>query len=93
VKRGDAVVFNFPAGDTVIHADGFESAVPYYEIKRKDQAGSKFIIMQGQINASRTGRDTGLIKKFFQCCSYRRIKTDNFIKRCVAIAGDTIKVD
>ena len=26
VKRGDAVVFNFPAGDTVIHADGFESA-------------------------------------------------------------------
>ena len=35
VKRGDVVVFNFPAGDTVIHADNFESANPYYEIKRR----------------------------------------------------------
>ena len=34
-KRGDVVVFNFPAGDTVIHAEGFESANPYYDIKRK----------------------------------------------------------
>lgn len=30
-KRGDVVVFNFPAGDTVIHAKGFESAKPYYD--------------------------------------------------------------
>ncbi|HRF20472.1 MAG TPA: S26 family signal peptidase, partial [Chitinophagaceae bacterium] len=31
VKRGDAVVFNFPEGDTVYHAAGFESANPYYD--------------------------------------------------------------
>ena len=36
-KRGDVVVFNFPAGDTVIHAEGFESADPYYDIKRRWQ--------------------------------------------------------
>ncbi|HEY0752064.1 MAG TPA: signal peptidase I, partial [Chitinophagaceae bacterium] len=34
VKRGDVVVFNFPAGDTVINADGFQSLRPYYDIKR-----------------------------------------------------------
>src|SRR5436190_7073487 len=38
-KKGDVVVFNFPAGDTVIHAFGFESAIPYYDIKRKDAMG------------------------------------------------------
>ena len=40
-KRSDVVVFNFPAGDTVIHAEGFESARPYYDIKRSALLGSR----------------------------------------------------
>src|SRR6516164_7018992 len=31
VKRNDVVVFNFPAGDTVINRDEFQSAKPYYD--------------------------------------------------------------
>src|SRR5690606_7181248 len=39
-KRGDVVVFNFPAGDTVIHAEGYESLRPYYDVKRDAAMGS-----------------------------------------------------
>src|SRR5438270_1149746 len=34
VKRADVVVFNFPAGDTVINLPDFQSAVPYYDVIR-----------------------------------------------------------
>ena len=79
-KRGDVVVFNFPAGDTVIHAEGFESAYPYYDIKRKAAAGS---------------RDDQMIladPQNFPIAVHPVDKTDNYIKRCVGVAGDTLEV-
>ncbi|MFC0775649.1 signal peptidase I [Terrimonas alba] len=79
-KRGDVVVFNFPAGDTVIHAEGFESAYPYYDIKRKAAAGS---------------RDDQMIladPQNFPITVHPVDKTDNYIKRCVGVAGDTLEV-
>ncbi|WP_276502171.1 S26 family signal peptidase [Terrimonas pollutisoli] len=79
-KRGDVVVFNFPAGDTVIHAEGFESAYPYYDIKRKAAAGS---------------RDDQMIladPQNFPIVVHPVDKTDNYIKRCVGVAGDTLEV-
>src|SRR5207237_9897738 len=41
VKRGDAVVFNVPIGDTVINKEDFQSANPYYDIKRAAQRGDQ----------------------------------------------------
>ena len=79
-KRGDVVVFNFPAGDTVIHAEGFESAYPYYDIKRKAAAGS---------------RDDQMIladPQNFPIVVHPVDKTDNYIKRCVGVAGETLEV-
>jgi signal peptidase I len=32
VERNDVVVFNFPAGDTIINLPDFGSAVPYYDV-------------------------------------------------------------
>ncbi|WP_315822594.1 hypothetical protein [Paraflavitalea speifideaquila] len=32
VKRNDVVVFNFPAGDTVINLPEFQSKNPYYDV-------------------------------------------------------------
>ncbi len=75
VKRGDAVVFNFPAGDTVIHKEGFESQVPYYNLVRA------------------YGRDVVLNDEQFKPLVVHPVdKTDNYIKRCVAVAGDTLKI-
>jgi signal peptidase I len=80
VKRGDAVVFNFPAGDTVIHATGFESANPYYDIKRRAAAGSPDdkMVLADPVN--------------YPVVVHPVDKTDNYIKRCVGVAGDVLSV-
>lgn len=80
VKRGDVVVFNFPAGDTVINAEGFQSLRPYYDIKRAAQAGD----MQAQYYLATPDE--------YPIVVHPVDKTDNYIKRCVAIAGDTLEV-
>lgn len=79
-KRGDVVVFNFPAGDTVIHAEGFESANPYYDIKRRAALGSRDdqMILSDQEN--------------YPIAVHPVDKTDNYIKRCVGVAGETIEI-
>ncbi len=80
VKRNDCVVFNFPAGDTVIHKEGFESAIPYYDIKRGAEKGDQ----QNQYILDNPQE--------FPLAVHPLDKTDNYIKRCVGIAGDTIKI-
>ena len=79
-KRGDVVVFNFPAGDTVIHAEGFESAVPYYDIKRRAALGSR----EDQMILSDPEN--------YPIVVHPVDKTDNYIKRCVGVAGETIEI-
>jgi len=80
VKRGDAVVFNFPAGDTVIHKEGFESAVPYYDIKRYAAAGEPHYI------------DILNNPDIYPIVVHPVDKTDNYVKRCVGVAGETVSV-
>jgi len=41
VKRNDVVVFNFPAGDTIINEDGYLSARPYYDELRITYHGNR----------------------------------------------------
>ena len=81
VKKGDAVVFNFPAGDTVIHKEGFESANPYYDIKRRAATG-------------RYPNDQYVLSNptEFPIVVHPVDKTDNYVKRCVAVAGDNVAV-
>ncbi len=80
VKRGDVVVFNFPNGDTVIHKAGFESANPYYDVKRRAAAGSATdqMILNDPVN--------------YPIVVHPPDKTDNYIKRCMGIAGDTLSI-
>jgi signal peptidase I len=80
VKRGDVVVFNFPAGDTVINADGFQSLQPYYDIKRRSIAGD----VQSQYVLSNSEE--------FPIVVHPADKSDNYIKRCVGVAGDTLEI-
>jgi signal peptidase I len=76
VKRNDVVVFNYPVGDTVLGE--FQSEINYYDYLRVYEArgGTREMLL--------AERDDILVRPVD--------KRENFIKRCVAIAGDTLKV-
>ena len=76
VKRNDVVVFNYPVGDTVIAE--FQSEVNYYDYLRAYEArgGSREMLL--------AERDDILVRPVD--------KRENFIKRCVGIPGDTLKI-
>lgn len=81
-KRGDVVVFNFPAGDTVINKDDYQSKRPYYQICRElgngdVEKGRKMILSD---------------PTQYPLAIHPVDKTDNYIKRCVAVAGDTVQI-
>ena len=77
VRRGDVVVFNFPAGDTVLLE---KQNVTYYdELRAYEQA---------------YGRKEGRRRLFDEYTVITRPvdKRENYIKRCVALPGDTLSV-
>jgi len=83
VKRGDVVVFNFPAGDTVINLPDFQSLRPYYDVAR-------FETGHGNIDS---GRQVILNNPEQYPLVIRPVdKQENYIKRCVAIAGDNLQI-
>jgi signal peptidase I len=77
VERNDVVVFNFPMGDTVINHPDYGSKVPYYDVLRKDYRGSREALMAEWGD---------------QLLVHPMDKADNYIKRCVGVAGDTLQV-
>jgi signal peptidase I len=95
VKRSDVVVFNLPAGDTLTKER--DSQDPYYDILRREQA-QQYYQLKDQI------RDSAQLASL----SYQRArdavweqytidtrpvdKRENYIKRCVGIAGDTLEL-
>ncbi len=76
VKRNDVVVFNFPAGDTIINLPDYGSANPYYDVLRFQYRGDREAFAQSGLPLLVHPMD----------------KTDNYIKRCVGVAGDIIQV-
>jgi signal peptidase I len=80
VKRGDVVVFNVPIGDTVINKDDFQSARPYYDIKRAAEQGD----VSSQYILSHPDEYPIAVHPFD--------KTDNYVKRCTGIAGDILEI-
>ena len=72
VERDDVVVFNFPAGDTVVLERPAES---YYDILRADFNG-----------------DRKRLHDTYTVVSHPVDKRENYIKRCVAIPGDTLQI-
>ncbi|MBL7986008.1 MAG: hypothetical protein JNM91_13470, partial [Flavobacteriales bacterium] len=82
-QRGDAVVFNFPEGDTVV-ANVQEQS--YYQLVRnygwRKLQDPNYRIRKGDGTTVPVGD-----------VLYRPIdKQENYIKRCVGVAGDTIEV-
>lgn len=85
-ERGDAVVFNFPEGDTVLKWFQNQS---YYQLLREhdrkkvwdDNAKEENVVdgVRGMYNMGHV-----LVRPLD--------KKENYIKRCVAVAGDTLEV-
>ncbi len=77
VERGDVVVFNFPAGDTVLLEN---QGVTYYDVLRSYQ--------------TQYGAEQGRKALFedFTVITRPVDKRENYVKRCVALPGDTIEI-
>jgi signal peptidase I len=82
VKRGDVVVFNFPAGDTVINLPEFQSQTPYYDFAR--QIGGGDISKGRQMILSNPD--------LYPLAIHPPDKSDNYIKRCTGVSGDSLEV-
>ena len=82
VKRNDVVVFNFPAGDTVINRDEYQSANPYYDVCR--QLGNGNIDIGRKIVQNDPDEYPLVVRPVD--------KKENYIKRCIALAGDTLQL-
>src|SRR5690348_624934 len=84
VKRSDVVVFNFPANDTLINDPNYGSAYTYYMVIRQRMKDDHV----SEDEARRRVRDV-----FGDEIISRPVdERENFIKRCVGVAGDTLQV-
>ncbi len=93
VKRNDIVVFNFPAGDTVAVEN---SASSIYNIYRTEAMRLKLM----DRNAGRPEKDWDtyynqareLVKRNYTIVVRPVDRRDNYIKRCVAVPGDSLEI-
>ena len=85
-QRGDAVVFNFPEGDTVVA--NYQN-MSYYQLARMcgrenllERDRVVFTMPDGRQGSTPTG---GILIRPVD-------KQENYIKRCVGVSGDTVQV-
>ncbi len=82
IKRNDAVTFNLPVNDTLIDTEDFDTKDPYYNVIRRlgngnTDEGRKIVLADPDDYPIRT----------------RPVdKQENYVKRCVAIPGDTLEI-
>lgn len=93
VERYDAVVFNFPHGDTIV-VDPSLAGHDYYAILRREamnHAGgdrNAFLMDQDQhLEAARRA-----LTKRFGLRARPMDKMENYVKRCVGLPGETLEV-
>ena len=95
VKRNDIVVFNFPAGDTVVVE---QSARSYYSILREYALGKKSQDIYAKNPTKSWAYYMDQARKYVRSSRNYHIvdrpvdRRDNYIKRCVAIPGDSLEV-
>jgi len=92
IKRNDVVVFNFPAGDTIVV--GNENPDYYSQLR-----GYAYLFKEDDMKKGRSLQSkkayVGMARNYIS--SHNEIRTrpvdkqENYIKRCVGISGDTLK--
>jgi signal peptidase I len=93
VRNNDPIVFNFPAGDTVVLE---EQATSYYEIVRRTSRDNKLRDSYSGMKLKDDGYYTMQARKEIwerYHVIYRPVdRRDNYVKRCIGIPGDTITI-
>jgi signal peptidase I len=86
-RLNDGMVFNYPSGDTVIlgeEARNYYSEILFEEIRAAQTYGSAYLPGMGREN---------LHRKYGRNIISRPVdKRDNYIKRCLALPGDTLEI-
>lgn len=93
VKRDDIVVFNFPAGDTILV--GQENPDIYTSIRELARNFKENAIRDNKDLASDSyykNMAKDYLKNNFQIASRPVDKRENYIKRCVGIPGDVLEI-
>jgi signal peptidase I len=93
VKNNDPIVFNFPAGDTVVLE---ETTTSYYEIVRRSARDLK---ARDSYSGSAVKPDSYYMQmarndiRSKYTIIYRPVdRRDNYVKRCIGIPGDSLKI-
>jgi signal peptidase I len=93
VKNNDPIVFNFPAGDTVVLE---ETATSYYEIVRRSARDLKARDLYSGAAAKPDSYYTQIARNDLRSryhIVYRPVdRRDNYVKRCIGIPGDTLTI-
>ncbi len=92
IERNDVVVFNFPEGDTVVLE---LAASSYYDILRETAIDMENADREQGItrrNADYTKIARQYIADRFTVVARPVDKKENYIKRCVALPGDTLRI-
>jgi signal peptidase I len=93
VKNNDPIVFNFPAGDTVVVE---EQTTSYYEIARRNARDLKMRDSYGGSAPKPDSYYLEMARKEIRekyTVIYRPVdRRDNYVKRCIGIPGDTITI-
>ena len=109
VERNDAVVFNYPDGDTVALERQSES---YYaivrEFKKAFQSPSvwarNYYVSEGVMHYYQElfqkygadyypGKEYDVVNKEYQVVARPIDKRENYVKRCVGVSGDTLMIE
>jgi signal peptidase I len=93
VKNNDPIVFNFPAGDTVVVE---EQTTSYYEIVRRNARGLKERDSYGNAVPKPDSYYLQMARNDVRekyTVIYRPVdRRDNYVKRCIGIPGDTVTI-
>lgn len=93
VKNNDPIVFNFPAGDTVVVEDQVTS---YYEIVRRTARDLKYNDSPEAAAAKGDAYYLDVARKEVRGkfhIIYRPVdRRDNYVKRCIGLPGDTVYI-
>ena len=93
VERYDAVVFNFPPGDTIV-VDSELAGHDYYGILRREAlAGARGDREAFKNNSAIWYEEArGRLKDRYGLMARPVDKTENYVKRCIALPGETLEV-
>jgi signal peptidase I len=93
VRNNDPIVFNFPAGDTVVLE---ETTTNYYEIVRRTARDLKMQDSYGGTAAKPNSYYMKIARRYIwekNTVIFRPVdRRDNYVKRCIGIPGDTVTI-